>query len=320
MSRRVVRNRLFIIGCYLLPCLLHAQQKKDNVYDKELAFTTDNDAYLLSKGDAYYTNGFFLCYTKAAERKGIKVTHSFEAGQMIFTPLIRLTSKASDVDRPYAGYLFAKYNRASFPNNNSVLQYGATLGVVGPSSFGKDVQNWYHSWLNYGRFTGWKYQVQDAFGADFHLSYARTVLQDSSWIKLVPMAEAKLGSNFTNATVGAMTCIGRFSANAHSVLFNARVDKRTLATPDRAEFFVYWYPQLILQGYNATVEGGMFNKSDTSAVLGRTNRWMFQQTWGACFAEDRWTAKLAIIYQSREAMAQTKPQRYVSIQVGYRIR
>ena len=319
MSRGVIRNSIFIIGCCLLTCLLHAQQK-DSVFHKEISFTTDNDAYLLSKGDAYYTNGFFLRYTRAGERKGIKITRSFEVGQMIFTPLIRLTSKASDVDRPYAGYLFAKYNRASFAGNSGVLQYGATLGVVGPSSFGRDVQNWYHSLLNYGRFTGWGYQVQDAFGADLHFSYARTILQDSNWIKLIPVGEAKLGSNFTNAAIGMITLLGRFSANAHSVLFNARVEQGRQAKPNRAELFVYWYPQVILQGYNATVEGGLFNKGDTSAVVGITSRWMFQQTWGACFSKDRWTTKLSIIYQTREAIAQKTPQRYVSIQVGYRIR
>jgi lipid A 3-O-deacylase len=319
MSRQSFRNTLYIVACCLAPCLLHAQQQKSAAYNKEFSFTTDNDAYLLGKGDAYYTNGFFLRYAKAGERKGIKITRSYEIGQMIFTPLIRLTNKASDVDRPYAGYLFARYNRSSFANSNSVLQYGVTLGVVGPSSFGKDVQNWYHSWLHYGRFTGWKYQVQDAFGADLHFSYARTVLQDTSWIKLVPVAEARLGTNFTNAGIGAVTCIGRFVANSHSALFNARVEPKTQTKASSAELFFYWYPQVILQGYNATVEGGMFGKGDTSAVLGKTNRWMFQQTWGACYSRDRWTARLAVIYQSREALAQTNPQRYVSIQVSYRI-
>ncbi len=319
MKRRIARNTILIIACCLLAGIVPAQQDQ-HAYSKELSFTTDNDAYLLRKADAYYTNGFFLRYTKAAERKGMKIAHSFEAGQMIFTPLTRITSKPSDVDRPYAGYLFAKYNRASFLPGNVILQYGATMGVVGPSSFGKDVQNWYHSWLHYGRFTGWGYQVQDAWGVDLHVSYARTLWQDSSWIKLVPVGEAKLGTHFTNASIGMITHIGRFSSNAHSTLFNARVEPKSQSTKYRAELFFYWYPQLICQGYNATVEGGMFAKGDTAAVLGTTNRWMFQQTWGACFAQDRFTAKLSIIYQTREAVSQTNPQRYVSIQVGYRIR
>ncbi len=314
------RIKILLTICILLPGLLKAQIKPMATYDKELSFTTENDAFLLGKGDAYYTNGFFLQYTQAAERKGKKLIYAFEVGQAIYTPLIRLTTKPADIDRPYAGYLFAKYNRSSFAKNSGVLQYGATLGIVGPSSFGRDVQDWYHTMLGYGRFRGWGYQVQDAVGVDLHISYARTLVQDSSWIKLVPVGEARLGSNFTNATIGIMTCIGRFADNAHSVGWNARVQQKGETQINKTELFVYWYPQVIVQGYNATVEGGLFDKGDTAAVLGTTKRRMFQQSFGAYFAKGRWTTRVAIVYQTREAVAQKNPQRYGSIQVGYRIR
>ena len=173
--------------------------------------------------------------------------------------------------------------------------------------------------LGYGRFTGWGYQVQDAVGIDLHLSYARTLFQDSSWIKAVPVGEARLGTNFTNASAGIMTWIGKFNDNAHSVIWNARVQQKSDARENNAELFFYWYPQAILQGYNATVEGGLFNKGDTSAVLGTTKRWMFQQSFGVCYAQGRWTTRVAVVYQAREAVAQTNPQRYGSIQIGYRI-
>ena len=313
------RIKILLTVCFVLPCLLMAQVKHSNLYNKEIAFTTENDAFLLNQGDAYYTNGFFLRYTQAGERNGIKLTHSLEAGQMIFTPLIRLTTKATDIDRPYSGYLFVKYNRASFARNSGILQYGATAGIVGPSSFGKDVQDWYHNMLGYGRFRGWGYQVTDAVGLDLHLSYARTLLQDSAWIKLVPVAEVKLGSNFTNATLGMVTFMGNFNENGSSMFWNARVQQKSDARPARTEFFVYWYPQVILQGYNATVEGGLFSKTDT-AVLGMSSRWMFQQSFGACLAKGRWSTRVAVVLQTREAVKQTKPQRYGSIQVGYRIR
>ncbi len=317
--RAMMKKIWTLTGCCLLACITNAQRTDSTTYSKEFSFITENDAFLLNKADAYYTNGFFLRQTKAEEKGRDKRITSFELGQMIYTPLIRKTQNKSDVDRPYCGYLYAKVSQSTFAQNNSIVQYGASLGMIGAKSYGEDVQNWYHNLLGYGKFTGWQYQVQNSLGIDLSMSYGRTVFQDSSWIKLVPVAEGQLGSTFTNAKLGMYTCLGWFADNAHSVLWNARVQRKGELGIQKPEFFLYWYPQVILQGYNATVEGGLFNTGDGSAALGTTRRWMFQQAWGMCFAQERWTIKLAIIYQTLEAVAQTKPQRYGSILVGYRI-
>ena len=307
---------IILVWCLLLTMVSYAQSVNRDPFNKEISFTTENDAYLLKKADAYYTNGFFVKETRAIERRGMKLIRSFEFGQMIYTPLKEAYTSVKDIDRPYCGYLFAKLDQTSFPEVGSVLQYGASLGIVGPASFGEDVQNGYHKLLGYSRFAGWNTQVRDAAGIDLNLLYSRTALAYSDWLKFMPVGEAKLGSTFTNTSLGAYTCLGEFSENANSALWNARVDSKQ--GEEKTELFFYWYPQVILQAYNATVEGGLFNKGD-SAVLGKTKRWMFQQAWGLCFAKGRWTTRLAIVYQSREAEAQKNPQRYGSIQLGYRM-
>jgi hypothetical protein len=315
----MMKPYLLVFFCCFSNCAINAQSKSGEAYNKELSFTIENDAFLLNKADAYYTNGIFLKETRALERKGLKKLRSLELGQMLYTPLIRLTQTAKDIDRPYCGYLFLKLNQTEFAKNGGIWQYGASLATVGAASLGEDMQHWYHKMLGYGQFTGWKYQVQTAAGIDLNLSYARTVFEDSSWIKLVPALETQVGTTFTNAKLGMYTCLGSFAKNANSALWTARVQRKEDEEKRKAEIFLYWYPQIILQGYNATVEGGLFDKSDSTAVLGVTNRWMFQQAWGFSYAKGRWTTKLAIVYQTREAVAQTKVQRYGSIQVGYRI-
>jgi hypothetical protein len=60
------------------------------------------------------------------------------------------------------------------------------------------------------------------------------------------------------------------------------------------ELFFYWHPQMIVQGYNATVQGGLFSKG-SGAVLKDIEPWMFQQNWGICYAEGRWTTQLALV-------------------------
>ena len=316
----MMKNCLLLCFYCLPVCVLNAQSATGSNYNKEISFSIENDAFLFNKADAYYTNGVFFKATKAFEKKGLKTIRSVELGQMIYTPLIRLTQTPKDIDRPYCGYLFVKLNQAVFAKNGGIWQYGAAISTVGAASLGEDMQNWYHKMLGYGRFTGWRYQVQTAAGVDLSASYARTVYQDSSFIKFVPVAETQLGTGFTNARLGMYTCLGMFADNANSALWTARVQQKNGGKPAKTELFLYWYPQIIYQAYNATVEGGLFDKSGPAAVLGTTSKWMYQQTWGLCYAKGRWTTRLAIIYQTREAVAQKKDQRYGSIQVGYRIR
>lgn len=308
---------LLITGFCMMVELLGAQQKRPDFFGHELSFKTENDAFLFQKKDAYYTNGFFFKLTTAPKGVGNKITRSYELGQMIYTPVIRKTTGPEDIDRPYCGYLFIKYNQAQFLKNKGVLEYSASLGLVGGNSFGEDVQNWYHKQLRYAPFEGWKYQVQNAVGIDLGMSYARTVLEDSSWIKWVPVVRMNLGTNFTNANLGAYLCVGSFENNENSALWNSLVQNKITQTKRNYELFAYWYPQLIFQGYNATVEGGLFSKGN-GAALGKTEAWMIQQNWGLCYAEGRWTTKIELVYQSREAVAQKNPQRFGSVQLSYR--
>jgi lipid A 3-O-deacylase len=297
---------------------LYAQTVKTDVYSKEIGLTTENDAYLFSKNDAYYTNGFFLNLRSAYEKKGNKLIRDYQIGQMIFTPLDRKNPGPSGIDRPYCGYLFFQFKQTAF-RKKAVIQYNLGIGQVGSASGGEDVQNSYHKLLGYSRFSGWQYQIKNAFGADAGFTYAHTLINDSTSFKIIPVAQANLGMDFTNAKLGAYLCIGSFEDNRNSALWNARMQTKSADTYRKFELFFYIYPQVILQGYNSTVEGGLLNKSSTTEVLGKLEQWMFQDNLGMCYAQGRWTTNLAFIYQSREAEAQEKPQRYVSVQVSYRL-
>jgi lipid A 3-O-deacylase len=298
--------------------LAQAQENETDLFRKEWTFTNENDAYQFNKHDAFYTNGLFLKLAVAGTGKKHKIISSYSIGQMIYTPLIRKTYFPEDIDRPYCGYLFTRYDRTAFLPGEAMLQYSATLGIVGPASLGEAMQNSYHKMFGYARFAGWQYQVRNELGLDLGINYARTIWEDSTWIKLIPSAQLTLGNTFTNGKLGMYTVLGIFEKNGNSALWNARIHDEATDTQKKYELFFYWYPQVILQGYNATVEGGLFNKG-AGAQLGETTRWMFQQNWGVCYAEGRWTARFEMVYQDKEAVTQKEAQQYGSLQLSYRI-
>ncbi len=294
-----------------------AQKKSTTNFTKELFFKTENDAYLFNLNDAYYTNGFMLNYNYVQEKKGVKKINSFELGQKIFTPLIRVTNTPADIDRAYCGYLYLKYAQTRFIKKDAVLQFSASIGLVGPDSWGEGLQNTYHDLLRFSRFTGWKYQIVNSLGIDFSGTYA-TTLAASNGIKMVPVVQINLGTTYTNASAGAMIVWGVFEKNGESALWNARISTKENAQKRTHEFFGYWYPQVIAQAYNATIQGGVFNKGSI-AVTQEPSGIMYQQTLGVCYASGRFTGKVEYVYQSKETPSQTKSQRYGAFQISYRI-
>ena len=294
-------------------------QEQTPVFTHELSFTNENDAYLLGKHDAYYTNGVFMRLSIAGSHRLRKTVHSYEAGQMIFTPLIRKTQSPADIDRPYCGFLFGRYSRSVFIPGDGILQYSGTLGVVGAASLGENLQETYHSLLGYGQFDGWKYQVQNAVGLDAGFLYAPLAWEDSTWAKLVPALQLSLGMNYTYAKLGAYFCVGAMEKNSNSALWNARVQSGAEPLRRHSELFIFWYPEMEYQVYNATVQGGLFSKG-SGAVLTAPVRWMFNNYLGICYAEGRSTLKFSIVFQDRETVTQKTIQQYGSLQFNYRFR
>jgi lipid A 3-O-deacylase len=311
-----MKKYLNIIAFLLLSVNCLAQNKATN-YSKEISFKTENDAYLFNLNDAYYTNGLMLNYAFVKEVNGKKKIHSFELGQKIFTPLIRETKTPADIDRAYCGYLYLNYAQTRFLKKDRVLQLNGSLGLVGPASLGEGLQNTYHGWLGFAKFTGWKYQIENALVVDIGATYASNLVETNG-IKIVPVIQANLGTTFTNAKFGVMMVWGAFEKNRQSALWNARLSGSE-EKPKRAyEFFGYFYPQLIAQAFNATLQGGVFNNGNMQ-VTHTPSTLMYQQTLGVCYASGRFTGRIECIYQSKETPSQTKSHRYGSFQIAYRI-
>lgn len=311
-----MRLLLTITSLFSLVCSIQAQQTK--ALRREFSFTTDNDAFLLQVKDAYYTNGFFITYRIADTNDLRKRIHSFELGQKIFTPLSRKAETISDIDRPYCGYLFAKYTLTRSLKKDALFQWHASVGVVGSASLAKELQDSYHKLFRYKRFEGWRYQVRNALGLDLGFSYSTTAFNINNVAKIVPSFQANLGSTFTNLKAGAILCLGAFESNNNSILFNSRVTNGKKGPKKKIELFIYTYPSITAQVFDATLEGGLFNKG-TGAVLMEPETLLFEQRYGICFAQERFSTRLEITQQSKETASQIHSQKYGSIQLAYRM-
>jgi lipid A 3-O-deacylase len=317
--------RAFVIFfLLLLVCTCKAQNKQ--THTKEFLFINENDIYLFMHKDGYYTNGFFFQLSSLAKHKKNKLIHRFSLGQNIYTTGDRRAtwSYLAPFDRPYCGYLFARYTHDKFVTENTLFSTSAEIGVTGNLALARQLQEWYHHVLQLFNYPYWQKQIPNSFGFNTNIKYATQVSltkNEFSKIKLVPIVNVNAGTVFVNAQAGAYLCIGRFEKNSNSSLFNATINYSNARTLHQNELFFYLYPQLIYQAYNATVQGSMFNsKVDAEVFLSSVQPFMFQQTVGLAYTKNRCTTKLELVYQSKEAKSQIKNHGYAGLHFAYRFK
>ncbi len=317
--------RFFIFFLFIIVVFTSTSKAQDNKnYSREFLFMNENDIYLFMNKDGYYTNGFLFQYSKLASSKKNKTIQRFSLGQNIYTVGDRRATWRWEApfDRPYCGYLFLKYTNDKFTTENTLFSTSAEVGVTGDWAFGRQLQEWYHRVLSLFNYPYWQTQIPNQFGINVGFKYATSITNTNnqySKFKIVPIAEANVGTFFINAKTGAYFCLGKFKKNSNSALFNAVIQKKDNPTNNSNEFFLYLYPQIIYQAYNATVQGNIFRKETNPNVFETSvNPFMFQQTLGVAYTKNRWTTKLELVYQTKEAKTQVKDNGYAGLHFAYR--
>ncbi|HLF44964.1 MAG TPA: lipid A-modifier LpxR family protein [Chitinophagaceae bacterium] len=300
-------------------------QKGRTDYLYEFRATSDNDNYALTFNDGYYTNGLFLQFNKAATRKTNqrpeKIVSSWRLGQMIFNSQNYDDKSLQTIDRPLSGYLFVEKGFGFFYKKGHILQSGLAIGGTGKSSYAKEVQSWYHQVAGLPATAGWPFQLNGEASLNLSAAYKYNLLgikKKRSNFEIMGIASGNLGNAFTNISGGMMLKFGNFEDPLRSSFFNARVGRGTGDKLKRnAEVFIYFYPQLVQQFYNATVQGPLF-RSDKGPLVSDIVRQVYQHRMGIHYAERSWTLDLNYVMKNREAESMKQKEKYASITLAYR--
>ena len=132
-------------------------------------------------------------------------------GQSIYTPRDVYSSNPPDNQRPYAGWLYTSLALHS-KNERELDTLELTLGIVGPSAMGEEVQNNFHNAIGSARSEGWDYQLHDEPGA--MLTWQRNwrfmaVDLPSGWgLDVIPHAGVTVGNVATYANAGGEVRFG----------------------------------------------------------------------------------------------------------------
>ncbi len=244
----------------------------------------ENDYF--STTDLYYTQGINLEYvnptignfftSKLLVRSASKeVKFGIALEHEGFTPTSISHPEILVGDRPFASCLFVKTFSTT---NDSVrrVRVSSSLGVgaIGPIAHGKEMQETIHRWINDTQPLGWDNQIQNDLILNYELEYERGLFAPSYYFSLLGKVGARAGTLNTKAFTGLIMMAGLFD----DPFSHFSKQKR------KNQVYLYAEPLMNIVAYDATLQGGLFNKSSPYTISSNEiTRLVFQGNVGIVF-------------------------------------
>jgi len=305
-----------------LTILFVADAARAQNFKNEFGFKTENDAYLATLNDRYYTNGLFIYFRRAinadkVNEKVEKKTYEISAGQKMYTPYWGQVAKKEDQDRPFAGYLYAGAAYSIFYVKESVLKTSIEIGTVGPNSLAEDAQKFLHKTVGFYTPAGWEYQVKNELAVNFSGNYSKLIHRSSdNAVDFSGQGYVNLGTTFSGLGTSLLFRAGRLNQLFNSAYHNAVIGDSKTKSLNNSEFFFYAKPQLNIVAYDATIQGSLFNNN--SPVTFEVKPIVFEQQFGVNYSSKRFTADFNIIFKTKEVKSVAKAQNYGGLSLYYR--
>ena len=306
---------------FLLFAISFLQAFSQKKYAKEFSFINDNDLYISTTQDRYYTNGMFFSYRYLANNSNERVAkkmYQFQLGHHMYTPFKATVDLKGEHDRPFAGYLYGSFGVDYFFKNNDVLKISAQIGVIGPNALGWEMQDIVHDIYGFKKAIGWKYQITNAFALNIDATYVKPIY-NTNYVDVHWYNNVKLGTVFTDATTGLYARVGFIPLQklVNSIAFGGNLNNNKTSFNNEVEVFFYAKPTISFVGYDATIQGSFLN--DNSPVTYGIKHFQYAGEFGIRFTANRFNFGYAVHFHSKKLESVRVPNTnfYGSIQLNY---
>ncbi len=241
----------------------HTLSFRDINSDSYFRFNYDNDFFAATDKD--YTQGYnlelvaplfsnnplnllFLKPKSSFSKYGLSIEH------LGFTPHQYQRPDIQFGDRPFAAAIMLKsFLVATDAVKKSRVTSSLSLGIIGPGAFGREMQTGIHKLTGNKIPLGWRNQIKNDVVLNYSLVYEKKLWSYDHLFSLNTVTNAQLGTLFSHVSTGMNGALG---------LINSPF------TGDKKGFQVYVYgqPSLKFVGYNATLQGGLFNRNSPYTI------------------------------------------------------
>ena len=242
-------------------------------------FQYDNDFF--TKEDRYYTQGISFEYVHPGLRKfplsqlllkpaNSNIIYGLGFNLFGYTPTSILSESILYGDRPYAAAISLKtFSAASDTINKRRVSSAINLGVIGSAGLGKEIQTNIHRWLKNPLPKGWDTQIQNDIILNYQVNYEKQFLASADNFLFNGVSELRVGTLDDRLSGGFNFMAGNF--------------KKPFYNADNKKVEYYFYGQALthIVGYNATLQGGIFNRKNPYIISSSdVNRILFEANAG----------------------------------------
>lgn len=311
---------LAVLG-WLIPVLSLAQRIDNTASfrqmgsDKYIRLHYDNDYFTTT--DYYYTQGYNFEVVNPALRKnpltrllikarGNQVQYGLALEHFGFTPTTIQSDAILVGDRPFAACILLKTFSISTDTLRRVrVSSLLSTGMVGPVAIGFEMQAAIHRLINGVEPHGWANQIRNDVILNYSLNYEKQLYAYRHALSVSANAQAQVGTFVDRLQTGFVVMAGRFDSPFGAASLNRRL-----------QVYVYAQPLVSVIAYDATLQGGLFNRTSPYVIpadqLARTT---FQANYGAVL---RYKKLYLEYYQSRltREFETGRPHRWGGIKIG----
>ncbi len=313
---------LIFLSTLLISNFLFSQEK----FSKEIKFINDNDLYVSTKNDRYYTNGIFIKYrylSKLSSEKLEKKIFEFNVGHEMFTPYKSIVTSIEEHDRPFAAYLYGSFGISRVFKSKKIINTTLQIGVIGPNAHGKELQDFIHNIYDFGNINGWKYQINNALGLNFNSEYIKSITKNNSKkIDLFWMNYGRIGTVYTDISSGFLMRIGfkPLASMLNSTAFGTNLNSSETKFTRQVESFLFIKPLVRYAIYDATIQGSFLNNNNL--VTKELIPFVFSVSVGIKFTAKRFNFGYTFNYNTNKVknLRITNGNKYGSISVDYLFR
>lgn len=244
----------------------------------------ENDYF--STTDLYYTQGVNLEYVHPAIGKFFtsklllrstsrEVKFGMSLEQEGYTPASISHAEILENDRPFAAAVFFKtFSTVNDAERRERISSAFSVGVIGPMTGGEQIQEGLHRLIHYILPKGWDNQIANDVILNYELDYQRGFFSTDNYFSVFGRGGVRAGTFSTKAYVSTILMLGYFDEPFHN--FSSQEKK--------FQVYLYAEPLLNIVGYDATLQGGLFNHSSPHTIPSKDiNRTVFQGNAGIVF-------------------------------------
>ncbi len=234
----------------------------------------DNDMF--SNTDRYYTNGVVLGYSAPGltswkinrlmlNRNNNSVVHSsISLHHGMFTPLTTKEPPPMHDDRPYASTLYLRYNQVSEDADAGIMIVSAIeAGIIGDAALGRLMQKTVHSGIpSNDEPQGWETQIKNDLVLNYDINFHKQLI-NSRYTGVYAVGSISAGTLYSNATMGINAIAGICQTGLTPL--PEEYDDLSASTGNWQYGFTGGL-ELRMVGYDATLQGGLFNKNNIYAL------------------------------------------------------